>query len=254
MRPWIFIQSCPGRERFLEATVNSLIEAGAPWETIVVCVDGFPGNNACYHGAITLWPEPRGNLQAFIQIMSIAAKSAAPGDPILFVEDDVQFCRNAIPRIFATGVPKGQPFTTFFDMKEFFPGTPYGLYRVPLQGLDGRGFWGLQCVLLTFEAVQHFANSPLPAEKAKKLKNHSDMVLAMTLATRNDGASGQDSVLYDSYAAHVPCLVEHVGAEHSAIWKFQEHEISRRATNYPGRGFDALALPVFDAGDLVVPG
>lgn len=252
MRPWIFIQSCPGRERLLRETVRSLIHAGAPWEAIVVCIDGTCED--ILQGALSLWPESRGNLQSFIQIMSIAAKSIADDDLVLFVEDDVQFCKNAIPRIFATGVPKGLPFTTFFDMKEFFPGTPYGLYRVPLKGIDGRGFWGLQCVLFTAEAVRHFANSPLPAEKAKTLRNHSDMVLAETLATRYDSDGSGSEIQYDSYAAHVPCLVEHVGAEQSAIWKFQEHEITRRATNYPGRGFDALTLPVYGEGDPAVPG
>jgi hypothetical protein len=134
----------------------------------------------------------------------------------------------------AVGVPAGCAFTTFFDMKEFFPGTPFGLYEVPLKGIDGRGFWGLQAVLFPVETIKTFVNSTVPAELSKTLQSHSDMVLVKTLEP-----------VFSHYASHIPCLVEHVGANASSIWKFQDHAINRRATNFTSVAFDAMTLPKF---------
>lgn len=242
MKTRIVIQTCPGRERFLNTTIKGMLSSGLPaeiegWTTFV---DGHVNNAALTHGAVGLWDKPQGNLKSFIEIMRNAYRYSEPGDRILFFEDDLSFCKNAIARMLATGVPDACAFTSFFDMKEFFPGTPSDLYRVPLAGIDGRGFWGLQAVLFPHETVQAFLESPIPMKKTETLKSHSDMVLVDALQTR-----------YDSYAAHVPCLVQHEGADASAIWGFSEHEINRRATNYRER-LDAATLPVYGKSDHIV--
>jgi hypothetical protein len=251
----VFIQTCPGRETFLANTLRSFHEnGGAPKGTpLAICYDGelpapaYPRVEGTV--ALSIWKEPRGNLAAFHAILSFALQISSPGDRILFFEDDISFCKNAVARMLAVGVPPGCAFTSFFDMKEFFPGTPYGLYRVPLSGVDGRGFWGLQAVLFTYETVKTFVESEVFKVRAKTLKSHSDMVLVEAL--KEVAKEGHQTC--DAYAAHVPSLVEHEGADSSAIWQFKtsaplipgNHEINRRATNPCPPGFDALALPQY---------
>jgi len=239
MKTRIYIQTCHGREKHLWAMLQSLVESGYPSqeiERLTICVDGDASvvDGGTPFDVVQLSRQSKGNLRTFMAIMSRAFAEGQPGDRMLFFEDDISFCKNALTRMLRVGVPSGCAFTTFFDMKEFFPGTPYGLYRVPLQGVDGRGFWGLQAVMFPHETVKAFHESVVPAQQAEKLKSHSDMVLVKALGAQ-----------YESYCGHVPCLVEHEGATDSAIWKFDEHEINRRATNYRHGGFDAASLPVY---------
>lgn len=259
---WIFIQSCPGREAFLDNTLHSLHEQGGRPKShrpVVVCFDGRVAESRDDCVSVSLWPfsgASRGNLAAFHATLKFSLSVAQPRDYILFFEDDISFAKNAVARMLEIGVPEGCAFTSFFDMKEFFPGMPYGLYRVPLSGVDGRGFWGLQAVLLTYKTVKTFVNSPLVIERMEKLKNHSDMVLMEVLqeACKEEGSKGTGGGC-DAYAAHVPSLVEHEGADRSSIWKFTreetsspipgDHEINRRATNPCPPGLDALTLPQY---------
>jgi len=244
----VTVLSCPGREDQLFTTLRALNASGLEGANeYIVYTDGPILGSDGFHfmGRWTienLWAPQRAsrkNLEAFYRTVVMASIEKVGMN--LFLEDDIRPCQGAIKRMFDVGVPEGAPFTTFFDMKEFYPGTPEGLYKVPLHGVDRRGFWGLQAVLfnqpLITEAIvepgskgrEHFH------ERMAKYKAHSDMVLIEAL----------EKAGYDHYAAHLPCLVEHVGHANSSIWKFGEHDISRKATNFPGETFNTQALRKF---------
>ncbi len=244
MKIRISLLTCPGRETFLRQTLESFDRARdniAGVERIIYRDEAYAkdisylNNIRAGWNVSCLFPEPQGNLRAFYQILRLAMNDNI--DLLVYLEDDIVFCQNAIARMInvATRSPgNGLAFYNFFDMKEFFPGAPEGMYRVPLEGLDGRGLWGMQALAIPKKTIMNFFASPLvdkkfEEESGQKLKAHSDIVFAEALKERG----------LTHYGAHVPCLVEHVGHEDSAIWQFQGHEVSRRATNFRGENFDA---------------
>lgn len=232
------ILTCPSREGILRDTLDGFIRSGIPKgiETVVYCDSAAPRGQS--HVVQEPWQyrylwagtemHSRGNLAAFTAIIAIAAFEKV--ERLLYFEDDVLPCKNAIERMISVGVPDEAAFTTFFDMKEFYPGAPHGLYEVPLRGIDGRGFWGLQAVTMNGDVLAKLHKQQHLAQRSNELRNHSDMVLIEAM----------EQLGYESYAAHIPCLVEHTGYTDSAIWQFESHDISRTATNFKGIDFDAL--------------
>lgn len=229
----VSILTCPGREKHALATASAFCESGLlKGADHVIYSDGESQLPGMYYDWILdqLWSDPdsRGNLAAFERILTLSQLMERKYH--IYLEDDIRPCRNALERMCAVGVPDFAPFTTFFDMKEFYPGTPKGLYKVPLRGIDGRGFWGLQACMFDRKAIAALHAQGHIRERRKILKSHSDMVLIEAL----------EQLGYTHYAAHVPSLVEHIGYNDSAIWAFDSHDISRRATNFLGEDFDAL--------------
>lgn len=230
----ISMLTCPGRELFMKESLRSLMRSSVPddAEKVVYSDGGEPFRIEGWRFELLSGHTPVGNLRAFIKILHRA--SIENIDLLIYLEDDIAFTKNAIERMIAVakGLPTQIPFATFFDMKEFFPGAPEGLYRVPLLGLDGRGLWGMQALAIRRPAIEAFLSANSPKERLKQgWTAHSDIVFAEALKE-----SG-----YTHYVSHIPCLVEHVGYADSAIWNFasDKHEICRRATNWKGENFDA---------------
>lgn len=227
--------TCPGREKQAFETAEAFRRSGIPpqLDELIIYSDGraelpqWMGGNWQHEN---LWDHSQGNLAAFVRILTLSRIHGV--DYLFFVEDDVRPCKNALQRMYDVGVPLGCAFTTFFDMKEFYPGAPSGLYNVPVRGIDGRGFWGMQALCINGAVLREIFDSKHMHERRKDLKSHSDIVLMEAV----------EKLGFKYYAAHVPSLVEHVGHNSSSIWKFDEHGISRTATNFPGEDFDALAL------------
>lgn len=240
MKTRISMLTCPGREKHAYRTMDAVLDSGAENvdEMFVFCDGEAHVGDFGPWETENLWSHKtgRGNLRAFHRVMVKASIDKV--ERHIFIEDDVRPCQGAIKRMLDVGVPGGLPFVSFFDMKEFYPGAPEGLYTVPLMGIDGRGFWGLQAVLFNQPLMtMAFIEPKSPGlrffrEQMNKHRSHSDMILAQALQKAG----------YDRYACHLPCLFEHVGHTDSSIWKFDKHDVSRKATNFPGETFNAQAL------------
>lgn len=229
MRDIVLVLTCPNRGKsYLQDTLASLDGAGAAQvPERIVLVDGDP-SRLCPPFA---WQRRRmmrrpGNLHAVLEAFTIGAEY----DRLLFFEDDVIACRNAVVRMRQVGVPDDCAFTTFFDMKEGRCGDPAGLSRVPAMGKDGRGFWGTQAVMFPQRTLRYLVDNKRFWVDAVPNKHSADALFSHQLLYSP----------WPQYALHTPNLVEHVGDVSSVF--FWTPKVNRRSTSFPGEGFDALSL------------
>lgn len=172
---------------------------------------------------------------------------ARAGRDVLMFEDDVALSRRAVERIIATEVPLNAGLVSFFDMKEFLPCSPPGLFCLR-PSVDPRhavekpaaanylGLWGSQCYRFPIDVAEWLAGQDWT--KAPLWPHGQDLVV---------GNLVEQHPTRSLVAFHVPCLVEHVGAV-SAYSPFGL--AGRTATNFIGRDADAMALPVFEPQTL----
>lgn len=177
---------------------------------------------------------PSGSLLAVWRVFELTLRAGF--DRILLFEDDIEPCRNAVTRMLQTSVPDDVAFVAFFDMNDFEPTNPPppGLHRVPPSGIKGQGFRGHQATLVPRRTLECFCTK-MPAhhisETTLSSRSHSDLTMG-TLCEQSP---------WPRYAKHMPCLVEHVGD----VSRIRTKAPLRRASQYHGRQFDALTLPVF---------
>lgn len=233
----VVVLTCPRSTHYLADTLNSLERGGVrdvgatTVKRLLVVDDGTPPDL----GADRLrdWPvmhlgaEPQGNLRAFLGVFEIAQKCDV--DRLLFFEDDIVVCKNAVPKMLNTEVPDDCAFVSFFDMKELPYGTAAGMYKVSTMGKDGRGYWGSQAMLWPRRTIDY-------------MLAHKDEILEGRNKHSSDCLFGHQ-LLYSPwprYGVTVPNLADHTGII-SAIWSWIP-KVNRKATNFPGEGFDALSL------------
>ena len=173
------------------------------------------------------------NLGSTEAMRRLVVESANSERDLLFFEDDLQLCRNAVRRMAAQRVPDDAGVVTFFDMKEVAPGAAPGLYRRPADGHHGSGFWGAQCLRISREALAYLAGRNWLEESRGDSRMASDILMGRHLAKH---------ARRRHLAVHIPNLVEHVGHASACFPGLSLSPRWRRATNFPGRGFDALSL------------
>ena len=229
----ITVLTCPRGKDYLTDTLNSL-ERGGVREVDAARLVLFDG--ACsQHGLVRdfgwgsylLGDSPQGNLRAFLGVFEIAQERDV--DRLLFFEDDIVVCKNAVSKMLLIKVPEDCAFVSFFDMKELPYGAAAGMPKVSTMGTDGRGYWGSQAILW-------------PRRTLDYMLAHKDEILEGQNKHSSDCLFGHQLLHspWPRYAIHVPNLVEHTG-DISAIWSWTP-KINRKATNFPGEGFDALSL------------
>jgi len=248
MRPWLTVLTTPRRRDYLAATVASMVVAGAmalDYERIIF-VDGpadnysnFPGWRICQ-----LAPKPLGVRYACFRILESAAHAGA--ESIIYCEDDVNYCANALTAIAAIRVPEQASFVSFCDIKHsaykagFAVAPGYDWNAVENQG----GHWGNQCVKIPGRSLAKLIQNESPFQDWKIA---SDCVLGMVLG---------------DYATFNPSLAQHTGAV-STVQDMMNGRIpfegrGRLAASYPGDSFDALSLagkpaPVYAAELMTIP-
>lgn len=166
-----------------------------------------------------------GGAKAVWRAMSICDEAKA--SKILFFEDDVEPCKNAVRSALGLEIPRDLGMVTFFDPDKVAPGSPYKIWRMPA--------WAFSCnqfIMLPRRTARWV--SMIDPTKGPWLPYCGDNFLGRAV-----GRSPWPTV-----GVHIPCLVEHVG-EVSAVWADASMS-GRRATNYPGRDFDALSLEDFE--------
>jgi hypothetical protein len=157
---------------------------------------------------------------------------------LLYLEDDIRPCRNAVKRMLSLEVPETTSLITFHDVKEFRGPTPWGLYRMRYSGREGDGLWGSQAFLLSGQLIDFLCDHDPGAVWKRRGGSFSDRVLECFLS--------QSGINY--YASHLPCLVEHRG-EVSAAHPGKQLD-RRQTTNFAGLDFDATSLPSYELQDI----
>jgi len=171
-----------------------------------------------------------GSTEAMRRTLSDAA---GEGRDVLFFEDDLLLCKNAVERMISQQVPAQASLLTFFDMKEVAARSSFGLYFRPPTGADHQGLWGCQCLRFPADVVSWLGAQNWQGTLFGSLKMSSDLILGELLLRHPSR---------NQIAVHIPCLVEHVG-ESSACFPGIGLPDWRRATNFPGQNFDARTLP-----------
>lgn len=234
MTDLLVVLTCPRQGKsYLPDTIRSLERAGADSvdNRIVIADSNDPFLfEAWKHQSWDLRFTGRqlGNLRAFLEVFKLGVQSGV--DRVLFFEDDIVACKNAIPRMQQVGVPDDCALTSFFDMKEQPHGAPNGLHRIPAMGVDGRSMWGTQAVMFPRRTMEYLVETRKFWVDDVPNKHCADSLFSHQLLYSP----------WPQYALHVPNLVQHVGGV-SAIWAFVPPE-DRVATSFPGEGFDALTL------------
>jgi len=146
--------------------------------------------------------------------------SARPDCHLLLAEDDVELhpsLGTAVGALLAPGAwPDDVGAISFCDMREMDPGTAAGLYNRSALGVDNRGWWGNQLLLVHREVVATIAT----LDWFSTLVESSPGVQAHKAAYGDGGRNCSDirlsilvhhNCLRNRYAVHVPSLGFHQG-------------------------------------------
>jgi hypothetical protein len=223
----IVIATCarPGGVSYLDVTAEKLMSAGADrCPHRVILVDGpeyrTPAGWVRYNH-----PKRQGDSRTMWTAFRIALESGA--EQLLYCEDDIIPCRNAVRRMLALSTPDRFAFVDFHDMRELVSGQPVGLW--PLQPGTFHAYRGNQCMLIPRRTLAWLVALHDPSGDP--------------FIVGSDGVLGGCIVRspWPFYAAHAPCIVRHVG-EVSAAHPDARIEDGRLPTCYSGDTFDAATL------------
>jgi hypothetical protein len=135
---------------------------------------------------------------------------------IAFFEDDVVPHPCAAHTVLCTVLPPDVGVMSFCDMRELPEGTVPGQYEVSAMGIDGRGFWGNQALLIRRDVAVILASTDWFSEEIEALPG----VQAHKCLWPKDLKALNCSDIRMSYIVHtmglrycvyVPSLFEHVG-------------------------------------------
>jgi hypothetical protein len=160
-------------------------------------------------------------------------------DLLLYLEDDVQPCVNAIPYAIAAGVPDDLAFVTYFptvgQVPDVWPGSDaaraeFDRFPVMRRLSASHYFAGNQFLAIPRQTIDFLVqNDPLTSTPAWHFPNGADAWMGSLLSPQ-------------IYGAHLPALVEHVGDHSAAHPGLHLGAPNRRAACWPGPDFDAMTL------------
>lgn len=227
IRTAISVMTCPSRGQYLEQTIASIERAGGDAFDRVLYVDG-PAD--AYEGRFPGWfvscvsAEPgRGARHGMVEIMRRAA--AADVELLLYFEDDVLLCRNAIRAMIEIGVPEPLGFVQYCEISDEPAGPPLELYARPGQprALPGYGgFRGCQALAVPLRTLRTFETWEAPAW----MTSHEC-----------DGVMAQIAPVYGV----LDSLAFHTGVVSAALGRAHVRDFVARG--WPGEDYDADDLP-----------
>lgn len=208
---------------------------------MTTCPRLSPGNPYAYfHGTIerlllqledetslTVVDDPlrSGHIESFRK----ALLKTLPDHDVLWLQDDLEFCKNSVKTMLGCTIPVGQGFVSFIDYGNYWSGNP-GLLSVDIRS----GLRSLAAVKFHAGAVQYLKNMFLGYEPTGSARpDRDDILVSDTL-----------SALYSHYSVCVPNLVQHVGRFSSRVEQgmpFDNRDLYQSRT-YPGPDFDASSL------------
>lgn len=229
----------PGDVDYLTQTLERIEACGGKnFERWLVC-DGtyaerpsFPGWNV-----FRVPGGPHGTRTMMWTAFEIFA--ARRGERLLYLEDDLTLCRNAISYAADFEYPGDMGLVTFFDPRHLPGGASPGLYGHSLEHFWCSQFISMEKPVVKF-LLQYDPCAYRQPDWAKDGRNSSDSVMGHLLRYEEPSA-------WRRFGVHIPCLADHVGA--ASIVDAGKPGVAilsrgRRASNYPGDLFDAADLPL----------
>jgi hypothetical protein len=227
----VSIITCKRPVPTVETTAAALLAAGAD-----ACAERYVVVDGQEPPAVPGWavqlsskPEPQGVRATMWRAFAHAV--AAGVDRLIYCEDDIIPCKNAIRYIAALSVPDDVAFIDFHDITELPNATTPGLYRMPPHGIRHTGYVGNLCMLIPNRTLRYFMRKD-PFAVMPAARNHADTAIGQ-LVSRS---------MWPRYVVHIPRLVRHVGVTSAAHTGAIRAAAVTVTINYPGDDFDALTL------------
>jgi hypothetical protein len=227
----IAVATCPRvGASYVEATIAGLDAAGAvDCDRRLLLIDGgelVPAAQGWDQRCFYPQRGPRAMLwAAFESALAVGA------DRLIFCQDDITPCRNAVRRMMSVELPAGFAFMDFHDQLHVPAGALAGLYSIEL----AHGFTGTLALVLPRQVLEWLVQQdPMSMRRDQErggVLMGDDVVLGVLLARSP----------WPRYAAHLPRLVRHDGVV-SAAHPDKKLEGTRATRDFPGEDFDALSL------------
>jgi hypothetical protein len=228
----VIVSTCPrpGAD-YLPETLQALDRVGAADLPKMVLSDG-PLPQPCRWPARVRTPAARSSRANLWDAFRIAVDARV--ERLLYFEDDVIPCRNAVTRMLAVRCPPEAGLLSFHDKKRGLRSSQ-GLHVVSARDSDGYGFWGLQAVVLPRCTLTYLAAKDPYSIWTRNTSRHGDRVVEQFVAASP----------WPKVAHHIPSLVRHVGTV-SVAHPDRRWPNRHVPDTYVGDDFDALTLPAFE--------
>jgi hypothetical protein len=222
----ISVLTCTARGQYLAQAIASIDRAGgATFEgSKTIHVDGPADHVPRFPGweILSVTSARAGARVAMVEVMRRAA--AADVETLLYFEDDVVLCRNAIRAMLEIGVPEPLGLVSYCDLR--WEGRPLELTAIPgcpreYQVADG-GFFGCQALALPLRTLRRFETWTPPS-----WLDHNNC----------DGTIGSISEVYGI----LDSLANHIGADSCIMGR--TYERLRAVRRWRGEDFDADIVP-----------
>lgn len=227
----ISVLTCAKRGQYLERTIASIDRAGGSEYSgpKFIHVDGPVDGIVGAPGWDVVSVSPVGG-SAVRALLAIAARALdLQAEPLLYFEDDVILCRNAIPAMLRIGVPYPLGLVSYCDLLWHAGGRPLELVAYPgcprnFPVADG-GFVGCQALALARRTLEQLVAVGPPAWVDR---HNCDATI---------GTSCRAYGIVDS-------LADHIGADSAIMGK--RYERLRGVRGWRGEDFDASAIALPD--------
>jgi hypothetical protein len=249
----VLVLTTPRRPQFLAATLRGLDAAGAQQLQRLLCVDGPLQEILKLRVVPAGWEiESIGTGDQGTQVACRAACAAyarrGGADDLMYFEDDVLPCRNAVAGLAKIPVPDDCGFLAafaniigqrrFHPSKQATPGEPAIIRQAADDpDLHGTGHWGNQALKIPRRTVEHLVRQ-LPTYYAVSRRATGRMLFGSDKWIGQHAASA--GAPWHVYGLISPSLFQHVGARSAigAHWK-----LDGRTSPSWRADFDALTLP-----------
>jgi hypothetical protein len=231
----ISVLTCAARGQYLAQTIASIDRAGGTeFEgPKSIHIDGpVPDDMPHFKGwqIVSLSEKRRGARMAMVDVM--AREYTLGADTLLYFEDDVVLCKNAIRAMLEIGVPEPLGFVSYCDLK--WDGKPLELVAFPGCPRDSfcadGGFLGCQALAVPARTLERFVTLPVPDWIDR---NNCDSTMA---------------IIADAYGIF-DSLADHVGKTSAIVGR--DYETLRVVRGWRGEDFDADQVPrTFTLNDL----
>lgn len=172
---------------------------------------------------LAYWPgKPRGSLIDLWHALNMVVRES-PGSDVVYVEDDVIGCQNALAKVVSWHSPY---LTTFINTRHF---------KVGVREVDDTGFWPLQCIKIPGPVAK------LLSEQDPMSKLWQDKKLTSQHVQQGDLVIGRILRRWGLRYYQHQSLFQHVG-ETSLCNPGAKLSPHRIAHDFPGVDFDALTL------------
>lgn len=229
--PWLTVLTTPRRPQYLQATLAELDQAGAHILAIqgallrCIAVDGNPADVPDRPGWVKFSVGMNvGSRRALLNTCHAAADGQA--GHLLYFEDDLVACQNAVLALNRALVPQDcgfiTAFTMQFDRRVARDKTIHTAHKLP------GGYWGTQALKIPARGLSHLRTLQIGENE---IDNSGDVWLGQHLATQH--------APWWKYRILRPSIFEHVGLVSQA---HPADKRDRKSADFV-REFDALTIP-----------